>query len=221
MATVRESWEWTDTVPTNVTVMALPVHGFTSGNTSSIGNSVGRSAAAGAANARANRPSRIGRSLFTAVPPLPPQVRGLRRIMTSTGATDNSPAAPVECPLLAEPAVIHGVAPSQAPALGRWALHLGRGPGAARTALRRLTRNQRRHQGRLTHPLVDFLTVRIQGITVEVSDLSVSKDFYENVLGFQPGEIAEPLAPTPYGTYKFVIKDPDGYRLGFVRARQQ
>lgn len=30
-------------------------------------------------------------------------------------------------------------------------------------------------------------------------------------------EVAEPLAPTPYGTYKFVIKDPDGYRLGFVR----
>jgi hypothetical protein len=28
-------------------------------------------------------------------------------------------------------------------------------------------------------------------------------------------------APTPYGTYKFVVKDPDGYRLGFVRARQQ
>jgi predicted enzyme related to lactoylglutathione lyase len=116
--------------------------------------------------------------------------------------------------------------------------------------------------------------VRIQGITVEVSDLSVSKDFYENVLGFQPGEyyeptkwqpysfadqyfaipeiesktprddsditnfelddveglwarvkgsaeVAEPLAPTPYGTYKFVVKDPDGYRLGFVRARQE
>ena len=116
--------------------------------------------------------------------------------------------------------------------------------------------------------------MRIQGITVEVSDLSVSKDFYENVLGFQPGEyyeptkwqpytfadqyfaireiesktprddlditnfelndveemwarvkgsaeVAEPLSPTPYGTYKFVVKDPDGYRLGFVRARQQ
>lgn len=116
--------------------------------------------------------------------------------------------------------------------------------------------------------------MRIQGITVEVSDLSVSKDFYENVLGFQPGayyeptkwqpytfadqyfairevesktprddlditnfelddveelwarvkgsaEVAYPLAPTPYGTYKFVVKDPDGYRLGFVRARQQ
>jgi predicted enzyme related to lactoylglutathione lyase len=116
--------------------------------------------------------------------------------------------------------------------------------------------------------------VRIQGITIEVSDLSVSKDFYENVLGFQPGEyyeptkwqpytfagqyfaireiesktsrddlditnfelddveglwarvkgsaeVAEPLAPTPYGTYKFFLKDPDGYRLGFVRARRQ
>ncbi len=115
--------------------------------------------------------------------------------------------------------------------------------------------------------------MRIQGITIEVSDLAASKDFYENVLGFQPGEyyeptkwqpysfgdqyfairevggkrphddlditnfelddveglwarvkdsanVAEPLAPTPYGTYKFVVKDPDGYRLGFVRARQ-
>jgi len=115
--------------------------------------------------------------------------------------------------------------------------------------------------------------MRIQGITIEVSDLTASKNFYENVLGFQPGEyyeptkwqpytfadqyfairevegkkphddlditnfelddvdelwasvkdsatIAEPLAPTPYGTYKFVVKDPDGYRLGFVRARQ-
>ena len=115
--------------------------------------------------------------------------------------------------------------------------------------------------------------MRIQGITIEVSDLTASKNFYENVLGFRPGEcyeptkwqpytfadqyfairevegkkphddlditnfelddvdelwasvkdsatIAEPLAPTPYGTYKFVVKDPDGYRLGFVRARQ-
>ena len=115
--------------------------------------------------------------------------------------------------------------------------------------------------------------MRIQGITIEVSDLAASKDFYENVLGFQPDEyyeptkwqpysfadqyfairevggkkprddlditnfelddveglwarvkdsanVAEPLAPTPYGTYKFVVKDPDGYRLGFVRTRQ-
>jgi predicted enzyme related to lactoylglutathione lyase len=116
--------------------------------------------------------------------------------------------------------------------------------------------------------------VRIQGITVEVSDLEVSKDFYENVLGFAPGEyyaptkwqpyefgdqyfairevddkkphddfditnfelddvegvwarvkdsvdVAEPLAETPYGTYKFVVKDPDGYRLGFVQRRRR
>jgi catechol 2,3-dioxygenase-like lactoylglutathione lyase family enzyme len=114
--------------------------------------------------------------------------------------------------------------------------------------------------------------MRIQGITIEVSDLTKSKDFYENVLGFQAGEcyeptkwqpynldgqylairevdrkaarddfditnvelddvealwrrvkdraeVVEPLATTPYGTYKFVVKDPDGYRLGFVRAR--
>jgi catechol 2,3-dioxygenase-like lactoylglutathione lyase family enzyme len=116
--------------------------------------------------------------------------------------------------------------------------------------------------------------VRIQGITIEVSNLAVSKDFYENVLGFAPGEyyaptkwqpydfgeqyfairevddkkphddyditnfelddvegvwarvkdsadVAEPLAETPYGTYKFVVKDPDGYRLGFVQSRQR
>jgi uncharacterized glyoxalase superfamily protein PhnB len=31
-------------------------------------------------------------------------------------------------------------------------------------------------------------------------------------------EVAETLAPTPWGTYKFVVRDPDGYRLGFVRA---
>ena len=112
------------------------------------------------------------------------------------------------------------------------------------------------------------MTCGFRGITIEVSDLAVSKDFYENVLGFQPGEyyaptkwqpytfgeqyfairegrktrsrhddhditnfeldevealwarvkdsaeVAEPLAATPYGTYKFVVKDPDGYRVG-------
>jgi catechol 2,3-dioxygenase-like lactoylglutathione lyase family enzyme len=115
--------------------------------------------------------------------------------------------------------------------------------------------------------------MEIQGITIEVSDLARSKDFYANVLGFRPGtyyeptkwqpytvgglyfaireignrkprddfditnfelddvealwlrvkdsaDVAEPLATTPYGTYKFVIKDPDGYRLGFVRVRK-
>jgi len=113
--------------------------------------------------------------------------------------------------------------------------------------------------------------MRIQGITIEVSDLAKAKDFYEKVLGFEPGEfyaptkwqpytfgdqyfaireiadkrphddfditnfeldeveelwervkdraeVAEPLEVTPYGTYKFVVKDPDGYRLGFVRT---
>jgi catechol 2,3-dioxygenase-like lactoylglutathione lyase family enzyme len=117
--------------------------------------------------------------------------------------------------------------------------------------------------------------VRIQGITVEVSDLIAARAFYENLLGFQPGEyyaptkwqpyefggqyfaireikgkkphddfditnfeldqvadverlwaaakdvadVAEPLATTPYGTYKFVVRDPDGYRIGFVARR--
>src|SRR5215208_4457249 len=45
-------------VPTNVTVIAWPVHGFTSGNTSRTGNSSGASAAADAANARATTLSR-------------------------------------------------------------------------------------------------------------------------------------------------------------------
>ncbi|HSX31140.1 MAG TPA: VOC family protein [Candidatus Saccharimonadales bacterium] len=114
--------------------------------------------------------------------------------------------------------------------------------------------------------------MNIQGTTIEVSDLARSKQFYEQVLGFEPGEyyeptkwqpynfgnqylairevetlkprgslditnfevedvealwekvkdaatVVEPLAPTPYGTYKFVVADPDGYRLGFVRPR--
>ena len=116
--------------------------------------------------------------------------------------------------------------------------------------------------------------MRIQGITIEVSDLAKARDFYEKVLGFEPGEfyaptkwqpytfgdqyfaireiaekpphddfditnfeldeveelwegvkdsaeVAEPLAATPYGTYKFVVKDPDGYRLGFVRTPRE
>src|SRR5262249_19285658 len=103
------------------------------------------------------------------------------------------------------------------------------------------------------------LDMRIQGITIEVSDLARARDFYENLLGFEPGEfyaptkcqpyhfgdqyfgirevaelrprddfditnfeldevdelwqrvkdsaeVAEPLAATPYGTYKFVVK---------------
>jgi len=114
--------------------------------------------------------------------------------------------------------------------------------------------------------------VRIQGLTIEVGDLTAARNFYEKILGFQPGDyysptgwlpyefdgqyfairevdgtkprddfditnfemdevadverlwdtvrdvadVAEPLATTPYGTYKFVVRDPDGYRLGFV-----
>jgi catechol 2,3-dioxygenase-like lactoylglutathione lyase family enzyme len=111
--------------------------------------------------------------------------------------------------------------------------------------------------------------MRIQGTTIEVSDIARSRTLYEDVLGFEPGEFYEPtkwqpynfgdqyfalrevpgkkphddfditnfeltdveslwsrvkdraevveeLATTPYGTYKFVVKDPDGYRLGFV-----
>ena len=111
--------------------------------------------------------------------------------------------------------------------------------------------------------------MKIQGITIEVGDLAAARHFYEDILGFVPGEFYEPtrwqpydlggryfaireiehaqhrdnfditnfdvddvealwarvkdaaevaegLATTPYGTYKFVLKDPDGYRLGFV-----
>ncbi|MFL6137224.1 MAG: VOC family protein [Frankiaceae bacterium] len=113
--------------------------------------------------------------------------------------------------------------------------------------------------------------MNIQGITIEVSDLTRSKDFYERILGFEPGRfyeptkwqpyqcggqyfaireversasrddyditnfemsdvesfwqrvkddavVVDPLEKTPWGTYKFVIKDPDGYRLGFVAS---
>src|SRR5215208_7809500 len=51
-------------VPTNVTVIASPVQGFTSGNTSRTGNSSGASAAADAANARATTLSRATASLI-------------------------------------------------------------------------------------------------------------------------------------------------------------
>lgn len=61
---MREPCSWTNAVPTNVTVMGVPVHGFTSANTSRIGNSAGGSAAAGAANARATTLSRARTSLI-------------------------------------------------------------------------------------------------------------------------------------------------------------
>src|SRR4029450_5128681 len=68
-----ESWMWANAVPAIVTVMMLPVHGFTSGNTSSNGNAVGGSAAAGAATTRASPASRTEKSVFIAIPPLPPK----------------------------------------------------------------------------------------------------------------------------------------------------
>ena len=107
-----------------------------------------------------------------------------------------------------------------------------------------------------------------QVVTISVSDLTVSKQFYEGILGFKPGVlyekwqgyklettggfgiIEEPglnrnpskdiinfelddvesfwnhvkkrvtveseLQRWPWGTYKFVVIDPDGFRLGFV-----
>jgi catechol 2,3-dioxygenase-like lactoylglutathione lyase family enzyme len=50
--------------------------------------------------------------------------------------------------------------------------------------------------------------VRIQGITIEVSDLAVSKDFYETVLGFAPGEYYAPTKWQPYdfGDQYFAIR---------------
>ena len=112
--------------------------------------------------------------------------------------------------------------------------------------------------------------MQVQGVTVSVSDLSRSKAFYEEVLGFIPDayykptrwqpykfdgrayfaiievpgfrrhaasdivnlhvqeiealwnrirdqvEVEAELADTPWGSYKFVIRDPDGFRLGFT-----
>jgi len=119
---------------------------------------------------------------------------------------------------------------------------------------------------------VRVFEAEIQGLTIEVRDLERSKQFYEEVLGFTPGEfyeptrwqpynfgdqffgireilnsdrrsredilnfacadvetlwrrvrekteVIEPLAATPWGSYKFVIADPDGFRIGFVQKR--
>jgi predicted enzyme related to lactoylglutathione lyase len=111
----------------------------------------------------------------------------------------------------------------------------------------------------------------MQAVTITVSNLERSKQFYEGVLGFEPDTYYEPtrwqcyesegrayfgitedteyrrvdskdiinfdvenleqlwrvvenrcvvetrLGKTPWGSYKFVIRDPDGYRLGFCQ----
>ena len=116
--------------------------------------------------------------------------------------------------------------------------------------------------------------MQVQGVTVSVSDLSRSKTFYEEVLGFIPDayyeptrwqpykfdgrayfaiievadlqrkawadivnfdveeiealwnrvrgrvEVEEELGETAWGSYRFVIVDPDGWRLGFAGKRK-
>jgi predicted enzyme related to lactoylglutathione lyase len=114
--------------------------------------------------------------------------------------------------------------------------------------------------------------MNIQTVTITVSNIKKSKHFYEEILGFVPGEyysptnwqpymfndqifgirelhgyvrvqsyditnfelddvdnfwskvqakvkIIEKLAHTPWGSYRFVIEDPDGYRLAFVAIK--
>jgi predicted enzyme related to lactoylglutathione lyase len=114
----------------------------------------------------------------------------------------------------------------------------------------------------------------IQTVTITVSNLKRSKDFYEGLLGFIPGtyygptkwqsynfnnqlfgirekqgfsridsyditnfeldnvkelwakvqtktKVVEKLARTPWGSYRFVIEDPDRYQLAFVARQNQ
>lgn len=117
------------------------------------------------------------------------------------------------------------------------------------------------------------MILTIQAVTITVSNLERSKQFFEDVLGFEPDSYYEPgrwqcyksegraylgitevpeyqrddskdiinfdvddieelwkriehrcgiesrLEKTPWGSYKFVIRDPDGYRLGFCQKR--
>jgi catechol 2,3-dioxygenase-like lactoylglutathione lyase family enzyme len=115
--------------------------------------------------------------------------------------------------------------------------------------------------------------MELQVVTISVSSLARSKQFYEEILGFEPDIYYEPtrwqsykregkggfgiaetpglrrpetadiinftvsdvaalwqrvkdrvsvesaLAVMPWGAYKFVIRDPDGFRLGFLGGR--
>jgi catechol 2,3-dioxygenase-like lactoylglutathione lyase family enzyme len=110
--------------------------------------------------------------------------------------------------------------------------------------------------------------MELQGITRIDSSLERSKQFYEDVLGFEPGvfyeptrwqsykcqdtvffavgeepgstdevsfavpdvealwervkdkaDVASPLEKTPWGTYRFVIRDPDGHLLAFSQKQ--
>jgi uncharacterized glyoxalase superfamily protein PhnB len=106
--------------------------------------------------------------------------------------------------------------------------------------------------------------MKLYGVTHTVANLEKARRFYEEVLGFEPGEsfaptrwqsykcqegvffaigeapgsteetslkvedieaywaqikdkveVVNPLEKTPWGTYRFVIKDPDGHLLAF------
>jgi catechol 2,3-dioxygenase-like lactoylglutathione lyase family enzyme len=110
--------------------------------------------------------------------------------------------------------------------------------------------------------------MELQGITRTVSSLERSKQFYEDVLGFEPSlsyeptrwqayrcqgtvffavgeepgstdevslavpdvealwervkdkaDVVAPLEKTPWGTYRFVIRDPDGHLLAFAQKQ--
>lgn len=60
--------------------------------------------------------------------------------------------------------------------------------------------------------------MQLQIVTLAVRSLAQSKAFYEDVLGFEPDIYYE---PTRWGAYKFVIRDPDGFRLGFLGQRER
>jgi len=51
-------------------------------------------------------------------------------------------------------------------------------------------------------------------INFDVADLS---QFWEKISG--QCEIESKLGKTPWGSYKFIIRDPDGYRLGFCQKK--
>ena len=69
---------------------------------------------------------------------------------------------------------------------------------------------------------MEVINMKFGGITHTITDLEKSRLFYEKAFGFEPGAtfeptrwIVSPLEKTPWGTYRFVIRDPDGQSLAF------
>jgi len=65
-----------------------------------------------------------------------------------------------------------------------------------------------------------FAIIEVEGFQREASANIVNFDV-EEIEGFwdrirDQVEVEEALGKTPYGTHRFVIKDPDGHRLGFA-----